>query len=153
MFCRRIIPINQTIMLDKLRSLKPDAIVSLDTALLLLRVGAGILIFTHGYGKLSGVLEGNMGFMDPLGLGAGLSKVLVAFAEGICSLLIVVGLWTRLAAIPLVINTTVITFIVHWEDGWGRMELPLFFLIVFLFLLFTGGGSYSLDGLMSRNKR
>lgn len=139
-------------MLKKLRSTKPDELLSLDAALLLLRVGAAILIFTHGWGKLSGVLMGNMQFLDPLGIGPGLSKVLVAFAEGICSLFILAGLWTRLAAIPLVINLTVITFVQHWPDPWGRKELPLFFLIVFLFLLLTGGGKYSLDGVFSRRE-
>lgn len=139
-------------MLKKLRSTKPDELLSLDAALLLLRVGAAILIFTHGWSKLSGVLMGNMQFLDPLGIGPGLTKVLVAFAEGICSMFILAGLWTRLAAIPLVINMTVITFVQHWPDPWGRKELPLFFLIVFLFLLLTGGGKYSLDGLFSRRE-
>lgn len=139
-------------MLKKLRSTKPDELLSLDAALLLLRVGAAILIFTHGWGKLSGVLVGNMQFLDPIGIGSGLTKVLVAFAEGICSIFILAGLWTRLAAIPLVINMTVITFVQHWPDPWGRKELPLFFLIVFLFLLLTGGGKYSLDGLVSRRE-
>lgn len=139
-------------MLDKLRSTKPEEIVSLDTALLLLRVGAAALILTHGWGKLTDVLAGNMQFLDPLGIGAGLSKVLVAFAEGICSIFLMIGLWTRLAAIPLVINMTIITFVQHWPDPWGRKELPLFFLIVFVFLLFTGAGSYSVDGALEKRR-
>ncbi|MEX0895159.1 MAG: DoxX family protein, partial [Balneolaceae bacterium] len=109
------------------------------------RIGAAALIMTHGVPKLLRVLEGDFGFGDPIGLGPTTSLVLVTFAEAICATLVLIGLGTRIALIPLIINMTVIVFVAHADDPFGRKELPLFFLISYIVLFFTGGGKYSLD--------
>lgn len=135
-------------MLKKMLSTRYDAIVNLDVSLLLLRVGAAFLMFyNHGLSKLTGVMNGEFGGMNPIGLGPEISLTLSAFAEGICALLILFGLWTRLAAIPLVINMFVAVFFFHVArgDSLGGFETALLFLIIFTVLMFTGGGKYSLD--------
>jgi putative oxidoreductase len=58
------------------------------------------------------------------------------------------GAATRLAVIPLIINMSVIVFVVHADDPWQRQEFALLFLIPFLTLLFTGPGHFSIDGLI-----
>lgn len=55
------------------------------------------------------------------------------------------GLWTRAALIPLIINMSVIVFIAHAGDPFGRKEIGLFFLITFVVLFLTGPGKYSMD--------
>lgn len=132
--------------MKKLLSTQLDALANSHIAVLILRVGAGLLIIsTHGIPKLLNVIQGNMDFMDPIGLGPGLSLVLAAFAEGICGTLIVLGLGTRIATIFLIINMSVIVLVVHAADPFGVKERPLLFLLMWVVLFFTGSGKYSLD--------
>lgn len=119
--------------------------ISSDFGLLILRLVSGATVLTHGYPKFQKVLEGNMQFGDPIGLGTSTSLYLSAFAEFICAILIILGLLTRFASIPLIINMAVAFFIVHAADDFGTRELSLLYLGMFLTLFFTGPGRYSLD--------
>lgn len=132
-------------MLKKLTSTKINEFVSQHVAILILRIGASALIMTHGLPKLMRILEGNFSFGDPLGIGSTTSLLLVTFAEVFCALFVMLGLWTRAALIPLIINMSVIVFIAHAGDPFGRKEIGLFFLITFVVLFLTGPGKYSMD--------
>lgn len=132
-------------MIKKLISTNPGAIVSSHTAIFILRVGGAALILAHGIPKLIKVFEGDFSFADPIGLGTELSLILSAFAEGICGILLLLGLWTRLATIPLIINMAVAVLFAHAGDPFGVKEKALLFLLIFIVLFFTGGSKYSLD--------
>jgi putative oxidoreductase len=132
-------------MFKKLNSSRLDEFVTPDVAILLLRIGAAALIMTHGIPKLLRVLDGDFGFGDPIGIGPTASLILVTFAEAICAALVLLGLFTRAALIPLVINMAVVVFIAHGDDPFSDKELGLFFLISFIVLFLTGPGKYSLD--------
>lgn len=140
-------------MFKKLSSPRLDEIVSPHVAILLLRIGAACLVMTHGIPKLMRILEGNFGFGDPLGLGPAVSLFLVTFAEAICAFLVLIGLWTRLALIPLIINMIVIVFVAHADDPFGDKEIGLFFLITWIVLFLTGAGNYSLDKFFNKRSR
>lgn len=137
-------------ILKKLNSHSIDEILSPDIAILLLRIGAGCLIMTHGLPKLMRILEGNFGFGDPLGIGAVTSLFLVTFAEVICALFVLIGLWTRLALIPLIFNMIVIFFVAHAGDPFGDKEVALLYLFMYISLFVTGAGNYSLDRVFSK---
>jgi putative oxidoreductase len=114
--------------------------------LLVLRVAIGAFMLVHGYQKLQWVLAGGeLQFADPIGLGVPASLYLAVFAEFFCSILVILGLATRLATIPLIILMLVAVFIVHGPDGFDKKEHGLHFLVVYLFLLVTGPGKYSID--------
>ena len=114
--------------------------------LLILRLGAGgLLLFGHGWGKLLHYGEYAARFPNPIGLGPELSFALVVFAEVACSALVMVGMLTRLAIVPLLIFFTVAAFIQHAADPWARKELAILFGAVFLGLLLTGPGRWSVD--------
>lgn len=140
-------------MVKKYLSTRLDSLYNSHLAILILRLGAGAFILTHGIPKLIKVFTGDMSFGDPIGLGPGLSLVLSAFAEGICGLLILLGLWTRLAAIPLIINMSVAVFFFHAADPFGVKERAALFLVVFIVLFLTGGSKYSLDEILFNKKR
>lgn len=140
-------------MFKKMNSPRLDEIVSPQVAVFLLRIGAASLMLTHGVPKLMRVLDGNFGFADPLGIGPVVSLFLVTFAEAVCAFFVLIGLWTRAALIPLIINMIVIVFVAHAGDPFGDKELGLFFLIAWVTLFVTGGGKYSLDGKMNRRAR
>lgn len=116
-----------------------------DLGLLVLRLASGGMMLTHGWPKLANFAERVENFRDPIGLGSELSLVLAIFAEVVCSLLLMAGLATRWALIPLLFTMFVAVFIVHAEDPWSKQELGLFYFSVFAVLMLTGPGKYSLD--------
>lgn len=122
-------------------------------ALLLFRVFLGIVMMTHGYPKLQKLMAGgNIEFMDFLGLGPAISLVLVVFAEFVCSIFLILGLFTRWMLIPLIITMLVAVFGVHINDSFGKMELGLLYLVGYIVLMIIGPGRYSIDGLISKRK-
>jgi putative oxidoreductase len=94
------------------------------------------------------LVNGNMQFADPIGVGPKLSLILTVFAEVLCSILIFIGLATRLAAVPLIINMLVAVFIVHGKDIIGKKELPLLYLLIYITIAFSGAGKFSLDNIL-----
>ncbi len=136
--------------------------------LLLLRLGFGGFMASHGWGKFQMVLEGKFDqFGDPIGLGSGLSLVLAAGSEFFCALLVALGLVTRAAAVPVAFTMGVAAFVAHGADpwtmgegarlfqaglakSWSSKEPALLFLIPFAALVFTGAGKFSLDALLAR---
>ncbi|WP_321347711.1 DoxX family protein [uncultured Draconibacterium sp.] len=123
---------------------------SVDLSLLLLRLATGGFMLTHGIPKLQRLLAGEMQFGDPLGLGPEVSLVLAVFAEVFCSILIVLGLGTRLAVIPSIVTMAVAAFIAHGADPFGRKELALLYLVGYIVLLLSGSGKISVDRIISR---
>src|SRR5689334_18283490 len=120
-------------------------------ALLVLRVGAGsLMLMKHGLDKLMHFSQKAGGFADPFGIGSTASLSLSVFAEFFCAVFIILGLFTRLATIPLIVNMCVALFIAHKGDFFGQGELAGLFLVVFFTLLFTGPGKVSLDRLIAK---
>lgn len=118
---------------------------SADYGLLLLRIATGTMMLLHGMGKLHDLLQGKTDFFDPFGIGGLASLVLVVIAEFFCSLLLILGLWTRFALIPLIISMSVAFFLFHADDEFIDKELPLIYLINFIVLLVTGPGRFTVS--------
>uniref|UniRef100_UPI003217F307 DoxX family protein n=1 Tax=uncultured Draconibacterium sp. TaxID=1573823 RepID=UPI003217F307 len=118
----------------------------------MLRLSAGGFMLTHGYPKLQRLLSGEFGFGDPLGLGPEVSLVLTVFAEFFCSILVIFGLGTRLAVIPLIVTMSVAAFIALGGDPFARKELALMFLVSFVVLLLNGAGKFSVDQFISKKR-
>lgn len=118
-----------------------------DIATLILRVGFGILMIpSHGYAKLATYSERKDDFMSFLGLGGPLSLALAIFAEFFCSVLLMAGLFTRLAVIPLII-TMLVAFSVHDWEFFGKYDLIPAFLLGYFAILLLGPGKFSIDAL------
>jgi putative oxidoreductase len=119
-------------------------------SMLLLRLGAGTLIIPFGYSKLVHFAEKKDSFMNFLGLGSTLSLVLVIFAEFFCGMFVILGLFTRITVIPLVIAMLVVVFKVNKGDIFGDKAEAALFLASFLVLLLCGPGKASVDGLINK---
>ncbi len=118
-----------------------------DLSLLLLRICfGGLMLVNHGMGKFYKLFgDDPIKFGDPLGIGMEASLGLAVFAEVLCAGLLVIGLFTRLAAVPLVITMFVAAFIVHGGDPLKKMEMALLYLVPYMVLMFSGAGRYSVD--------
>jgi putative oxidoreductase len=117
--------------------------------LLVLRLGTGsLLLYGHGWGKITNFSKRLPAFSDPIGLGPEVSFVLVVFAEVVCSIALMVGLGTRFAAVPIMIFGLIAAFVQHIADPFPKKELALLYAIPALTLLCTGAGRFSLDALV-----
>ena len=123
-----------------------------DLSLLLLRLTfGGLMLINHGWGKMARfAADGPVQFGDPIGLGPEISLGLTVFAEVICAALLVLGLFTRWAAVPLLITMLVAAFVVHGSDPFGDKEAALLFAVPYLVLFLMGGGAYALDRFIGR---
>ena len=119
-------------------------------AMLILRLGLGILMMHHGYQKLIHFGEMQGKFMNFMGMGSPMSLALVVFAEFFCSLFLILGLFTRLAAIPLIIATCVMVFKAANGDVFGDGETAALYLTGYLVLLFVGPGRVSVDSMIGK---
>jgi len=94
-----------------------------------------------------------------------LNWMLATWGELILAVMLLIGLFTRFAAISLIVVTVVATAAVHWpaewnnlavlwngyvitSDGYGNFKLPLLFVVMLLPLFFHGGGKLSIDHLL-----
>jgi putative oxidoreductase len=124
---------------------------------LLVRLFVGYFFFETGWAKaqhLDAMTERFVGWGIPL---PGLSVVVSVYTELVGGALLVLGLGTRLAAIPLLINmlVAIVTVNIRTVDGldeFVELDTPLYALF-FLWLLFAGPGRASLDHLLARHWR
>ena len=127
-------------------------ILSADHAALLLRLIFGGLFVYHGYTKLVSFNEYLPMFPDLIGIGSKLSFILVIFAEFFCGILVILGLFTRLAVIPIFITMIVAFFLAHGKDPFDVKELPFLFMLLSIVVFVLGSGKFSIDGLIFKDK-
>jgi putative oxidoreductase len=132
-----------------------------DMALLAMRIIVGLTLFDcSGAPKLFHLPALISSGTDPLGLGAlaPASKIFAAFALGICTLLVVVGLTTRYAAFFTTISLAGTFFVIDHSLSTNLLdpghnthpEVTWLYMSAYFALLFTGPGRYSLDKIFSR---
>jgi putative oxidoreductase len=118
-----------------------------DLALLVFRLWTGFALFAkHGIEKFTNFSQMQQHFPDPLHVGSTISLSVALLADGICSLLIIIGLATRLAAFIIVINLMVVFFTMHqFSFAKEHAELVYLFLGSVLCIFIAGPGRYSID--------
>ncbi len=118
-----------------------------DFGKLVLRVGFGGMMLTHGWPKAVNLVSdwGTVEFADPLGIGSTASLILTVFAELICALSVLIGYKTRLASIPLIITMLIAALVIHGPDPLAKKELALLYLSGYVAIAIMGPGKWSLD--------
>jgi putative oxidoreductase len=127
-----------------------------DLGRLILRLIVGVLILLHGVSKISGGVGFILDVVGKVGLPGALGY-LVYIGEVVAPILLIVGLWTRAAAIVVVIDMVFAIALVHLGEfftinrsgGWS-LELQAMYLFGALAIAFLGAGRYSLGGLYGR---
>jgi putative oxidoreductase len=153
----------------------------LNAGLLLLRVGTGVALVSHGYPKLFGGegkqahpmltklygknFQASVERSGPAAFAQGLERMevplpqLAAYASGAAEfgggLALALGFLTRLAAPAVLFNMITAIRKAHWANGFsgqGGFEMPSLFAIIVATLALTGPGKYSVDALMRRKR-
>ncbi len=120
-------------------------------AMLLLRISTGIFLsIQHGYPKLMKFSSMENKFYNFLGLGTTTSLSLVIFAEFFCSMFLILGLFTRITVIPIIITMLVAIFGAAAGKPLLDSELAFLFLIPAVVLLLCGPGKISVDGMINK---
>jgi putative oxidoreductase len=130
-------------------------------ATLVVRLLAGLVFFAEGIKKFMFPTEWGIGRFEKIGIiYPNLSAPFVGVVETVCGLLLIFGLFTRPAALLLLINisvailTTKVPLALHkgfWPaEAEARADYSMF--MSSLFLLFVGAGSMSLDAWWSRKR-
>jgi putative oxidoreductase len=120
-----------------------------NTAMLVLRLVAGIWMLHHGYGKLTNFDGASHDMINFMGIGQKASTALVIFSEFFCSFFLIIGLFTRFATIPLIITMVVAMWKVHNNNYFGEDAISLY-LASYVTLLLVGPGRLSVDSLFGK---
>ncbi|MEO9209502.1 MAG: DoxX family protein [Ginsengibacter sp.] len=118
--------------------------------MLTLRVMLGVLLMHHGYAKLIRHGEIKNSFMSFMGMSSTTSLYLILFAELICGLFLILGLFTRFACVPIIIGMFVAGFVAMNGDIFGKAELPIFYMVAAWTILLCGPGKISVDGMIGK---
>ena len=121
-----------------------------NVTMLLVRVTfGGLMLVNHGFGKMKNFSTLQYKFSDPFHIGHRWSLLMVIFAEVFCALLLILGLFSRLAAVPLVIAMAIAFFMAH-NGNMVEGEKAALFLAAFLAVLMVGPGKASIDGMIGK---
>ncbi len=126
----------------------------------LIRVITGLILMPHGAQKLFGMfggggISGTAGFFAKIGLEPALPLVYwVGFFEVFGGLLLVIGLWTRPAALVIAVQLFVAAYVVHLPNDYFWLargyEYPLLWAVIALAIFFRGAGAMSVDAKIGR---
>jgi putative oxidoreductase len=127
-----------------------------DTGKLILRLALGLLILLHGIAKVMGGVQGILGAVTKMGLPEAFGY-LVYVGEVLAPLLVIVGFWTRPAALVIAINMAFAVFLVHLgqlfqlsqQGGWA-LELQGMYFFTAIAIALLGAGRYSVGGATGR---
>lgn len=122
-------------------------------AILVIRLSLGVVMIAHGYQKVFGGLGRFAHVISGMGIPAWLGYA-AAFAELIGGVLVLVGFFTRPAALAICVDLVVAIWKVHWHNGLmgspdhPGYEFPLGLAAIAFALIFLGAGPISLDHVL-----
>jgi putative oxidoreductase len=123
-----------------------------ESAETILRVAAGLLLVTHGYGKITNPF-GASGMVESLGFypGAFWSPLLAA-TEFFGGILVAIGLFTRPAAFAamIVLAVTVYFHGIVQAEGLGGAEKSILWTLIMFYFVIRGANSHSVDAKLGR---
>ncbi|BDD04955.1 DoxX family protein [Aureibacter tunicatorum] len=121
----------------------------IDIGLLILRIGISLMLIKISFGKLKNYSEWLTKFPAPFNWNVKTSLNITLTIQIICSLLLILGLFTQLAAFALFAMMCIIVLEVHKGYSYEEHEFVLHYLLIYLAIFFTGAGKYSLDSYIN----
>ncbi|MEX0779025.1 MAG: DoxX family protein [Balneolales bacterium] len=121
-----------------------------DLAILLLRLGVGVIFILAGWGKLTGITGPQAMFAD-LGIPAsGIMAWVVAIIEFFGGLMVLTGTYIRFPTPLLSVIMVVAIITVKLPLGFNAMRIDLMLLVAALALFIMGSGRYSVDYVLGK---
>lgn len=129
-----------------------DAIHNDDVGKLIVRLTTGILMLFHGISKIMnpGTMDWIVQLLGNVGLPAFMSYG-VYIGEIVAAAMIILGVFTRLGGLLIVINMLFALFLVHTDEflqlgehGQWAIEVQMFYLMFGLAIVFLGSGKYAI---------
>jgi putative oxidoreductase len=119
-----------------------------------MRLAVGGCLAPHGFSKLF-LGTAPVKTMALMGLGPPeFWAYLVGFNEFVMAICLAIGLFTRLAALTIFIEMTVVTFAIQMKFGYfwtsKGFEYPFLIWLICIAIFFRGGGRYSVDHLIGK---
>jgi putative oxidoreductase len=120
-----------------------------DIGILILRITIGVLLFLHGFHKISAGIENQVQLLSSNGI-PGQLMYFVYFSEIVAPALLLMGVFTRISALAIVMTMITVIFVLPFplmgldQHGAWVIELQLFYLLTPVALFFTGPGRYRL---------
>ncbi|MFN7776103.1 DoxX family protein [Flavobacterium sp.] len=106
----------------------------------------------HGILKLNNYPNNCISWQDCFHFRTSLFYLFTVFPELICTFFVFIGFYTRHALIVLIINMLVFIFVVNDSETIVNNELAFLYLLMYLVLMITGPGVFSIDYLI-KNRR
>jgi len=142
--------------MEKITSNKPlfELNTSVNISLLLIRFTIGLILFLHGLQKVFGLFGGSglKNWNTYLKKSFNLPEFVgytSAFTEMIFGFFLIIGLFTRVSSIIMIVFVLFATFMVHWKNGFfitkNGYEYCLLIIVCLTALTIMGGGEYSVD--------
>lgn len=121
----------------------------MDWAVLYMRMFAGGMMLLHNIGKMQNYNELISTYPSLLFINSAATFTIVAVAEVLLSVLIIIGLWVRMAALGMALG---ILMALVW-GGMGSPELAFVWLGIYVFFVVSGGGLYAFDEVLTPSGR
>ncbi|MCU6432766.1 DoxX family protein [Undibacterium sp. Jales W-56] len=122
----------------------PTILQTPDLGLLFLRISGAILVlYVHGLPKLLHWQAELQHIDDPLHLGATLTLLCALFAEIVCPLFVILGLWTRLACLPFLFLLLVSMLLVHADWSVEQGQFGWLLIVAFATIALSGPGKFA----------
>jgi putative oxidoreductase len=122
-------------------------------ALLLLRIGVGLIFILAGWGKLTGI-ENVQGFFGNVGIPmAGIMAWVVAIVEFVGGIMVLIGYKIKLPSLLLafIMVVAILTVKLGGDGGFSGMRIDLMLLVTSLALAILGSGGYSVEGMIGKS--
>lgn len=130
--------------------------VGADLGKLILRLALGVMFMLHGIAKIVSGPAGIVAMVQQAGL-PGPVGYLVYVGELLAPLLVILGLWTRPAAVVIAINMVFAVALAHMDELWvlsksggWALELQGMYFFCALALALIGAGRFSIGGSRGR---
>lgn len=122
-------------------------------ALLLLRIGVGLIFVLAGWGKLTGI-ENVQAFFGNVGIPlAGIMAWVVALVEFVGGLMVLVGYKVKIPSLLLafIMVVAILTVKLGGDGGFSGMRVDIMLLVTSIAIAIMGSGSYSIEGMINKS--
>lgn len=120
----------------------------MDWAVLYMRLFAGGMMLFHNIGKMQNYNEIITNYPSFLYINNAATFVVIAVAEVLFAVMLIIGLWVRLAALMMALG---MLLLFAW-GGFGAGELEFVWMGIYVFLVISGGGLYAFDEMVTETR-